>query len=74
MKTPVLESLFNKAADLNNKVVGLQVCNLIKKRLQYRCFPVNSAKFLTKPILKNICERLLLHLKYYNPPPIIAKR
>ena len=29
------------------------------KRLQHRCFPVNIAKFLRTPILKNICERLL---------------
>ena len=38
-KTPVLESLFNKA-------VGLQSCDFIKKRLRHRCFPVNIAKFL----------------------------
>ena len=25
------------------------------------CFPVNIARFLRTPILKNICERLLLH-------------
>ena len=67
METPVLESLFNKAA-------GLKVCNFIKKRLQHRCVPVNIAKFLgtpilkniakflRTPILKNICGRLLLHL------------
>ena len=36
---PALESLFNRAADL-------QACNLIKKRLKHRCFPVNTAKFL----------------------------
>ena len=29
-------------------------------RLQRRCFHVNIAKFLGTPILKNICERLLL--------------
>ena len=29
--------------------------------------PVNFAKFLRTPILKNICERLLLHLKYCTP-------
>ena len=28
--------------------------------LQHRCFPVNIAKFLRTPILKNICQRLLL--------------
>ena len=38
MKTPVLESLFNKVA-------GLKFCNFIKKRLQHRYFTVNIAKF-----------------------------
>ena len=33
---------------------------LLKKRLQHRCFPVNSATFLRTLNLKNICERLLL--------------
>ena len=54
-KTPVLASLFNK-------VSGFQGCNVIKKRLQNRCFPVNIANFLRTTILKNICERLLLYL------------
>ena len=44
------------------KVVGLQVCNFIKNRLQHRCFPVKFAKVLRTPILENICERLLLHI------------
>ena len=35
-------------------------CNFIKNRLQHRLFPVNKATFLRTPILKNICERLLL--------------
>ena len=56
MKTPAMESLFNKAA-------ALQVCNFIKKRLQYRSFPVIIAKFLRIPILKNICERVLLFIQ-----------
>ena len=38
----------------------LQACNFVRKRLQYRCFIVNIAKFLKTPILKNICGRLLL--------------
>ena len=33
-------------------------------RLQNRCFPVKFAKFLRTSILKNICERLLLHRGY----------
>ena len=31
---------------LFNKVAGLKACNVIDKRLQYRCFPVGFAKFL----------------------------
>ena len=38
-KRPVLESLFNNAE-------GLNVCNIIRKRLEHRCFHVNIAKFL----------------------------
>ena len=54
-KKTVLESLYSK-------VSGLSTCNVIKNRLQNRCFLVSIAKFLTAPILKNICERLLLKL------------
>ena len=32
--------------------IKLQACNFINKRLQHRCFPVNSAKFLKTPISK----------------------
>ena len=49
----VLECLFNKIA-------GLQVS---RKRLQHRCFPGNIAKVLRTPILKKICERLLLNFE-----------
>ena len=45
-KTPVLESLFSK-------VTRLKICKFIKKRLQHRCFPVNTANFLRKLHLKN---------------------
>ena len=41
-KTPALKSLFHKVA------------GLIKKRLQYRCFPVKFAKMLRTSNLKNI--------------------
>ena len=46
-----------------NTCVGVsetEACNFIKKRLQHRFFPVNITKFLRTPILKNMCERLLL--------------
>ena len=47
MKTPVLKPLLNK-------VPGCKACNFAKKRIQHSCFPVNIAKFLRAPILKNI--------------------
>ena len=65
-KTSVLESC--------NKVVGLHPCNIIKKRLQHRCFPVKYAKFIRTPFLKNICGwRLLSFFIYYlqNEFPIL---
>ena len=49
----MLESLFKKIA-------GLKACNVIKKKPQHRCFPVNIAKFLKLPISKNTCDGLLL--------------
>ena len=52
LETPVWESILKNFADLST-------CNFIKKRLQHKCFPVNVAKFLIQPILKNICKRLL---------------
>ena len=58
--------VFYKKAALSNFAIftgkHLKACNFIKKRLQYKCFPVNIADFLRTSILKNICERLLLHL------------
>ena len=55
-KTAILDSLFNKVA-------GLKVCNFIKKRLRHWYFPVNIAKFLRTPILKNIFKWLLLKIE-----------
>ena len=46
-------SLFNKAA-------ALHACNFTIKRVQHRHLPVKFVKFVRTPILKNICERLLL--------------
>ena len=40
--------------NIHRKVASLQ-CNFTKKRLQHRCFPLNIAKFLRTPVLKNIC-------------------
>ena len=46
--------------------LGLKTCNFIKKRLHHRFFPVKFTKVLRAPILKNICERLLLFLQEFE--------
>ena len=52
---------------LINKVAGLKVCNVIKKRLQYRYFSMNIAKFLRKAFYVEHRWRLLLDfLKSYE--------
>ena len=38
-----------------NKVAGLRLATLLKKRLWYRCFPVNFVKFLRTPFLLLNC-------------------
>ena len=43
-----------------NNVVGFQ------EILKYWCFPMKFAKFLRTPILRNICERLLLFVSPQN--------
>ena len=43
----MLESLFNK-------VGGRQACNIFKKRLQHRFFPVKIAKYLGTPMFVGI--------------------
>ena len=57
-----VKKVFLKILQFSQKAVSFQVCNVIKKRLQHRCFLVKCANFLRTPILKNICERLLLYL------------
>ena len=55
---------------LLDKVVGLKACNVIKQIFHNTgCFPVNIVKFFRTPILKKICERLLL--KWYSTYDII---
>ena len=43
-----------------NKVAGLQLATLLKKKLWHRRFPVIFAKFLKTQFLQNNSERLLL--------------
>ena len=40
-------------------------------RLQQKCFPVTFAQFLRTPILKNICEPLLLSLEFTSFLPLL---
>ena len=47
---------------LFNKVTALKACNFIQKRRQHSRFPMFITNFLRTPILKNICEPLLLKL------------
>ena len=50
-------------------LICLKACNFIKKTLQHRCFPMNIAKFLRTPILRNIWEQLLLETQTYITYP-----
>ena len=43
-----------------NKVAGLRLATLLKKRLWHRCFPANFVKFPRTPFLQNTSGRLLL--------------
>ena len=61
-KKAVLENFTNSQENISLSLIKVNAlaCNFIKKKLQYGCFPVNFAKFSIAPILKNICEWLLL--------------
>ena len=63
-KTTSLECLFNK-------VTGLQLWTLLKKRPQHRCFPVNIAKFLkTGFFIQHLWWLLLM---YYQTPVVLME-
>ena len=58
VKTGVLKSFKNSQENICvgvsvNKVTCIQAYNFIKKRLQHRCFPVNTTKFLRTPTVSN---------------------
>ena len=48
-----------------NKIAGLSLATLFKKRLWYRCFPVNFVNFLGTPSLQNTSGRLLLIFSWF---------
>ena len=48
------------------KLKAFRPATLFKKRVLHRSFLVKFEKFLKTPILKNICERLLLCIDYFT--------
>ena len=46
------------------QVFSCKYCNFTQKSFQHRSFNVNTAKFLRTPILKDICEQLLLYIHH----------
>ena len=50
-----------------DKVAGLRLATLLKKRLWHRCFSVNNAKFRRTPFQQNTSGRLLLVLPSCYP-------
>ena len=55
---------FKTAEKVTRSFLEKNPATLLKKRLQHRYFPVKIAKLFRTPILKNICERLLLKQLY----------
>ena len=51
--------------NFTGKHLCLKACNFIKKKLQHKCFPVKFAKFLRAATLKNMYEKLPLHLNIF---------
>ena len=50
---------------LSNNVVDLKACNVIKKRLQHRCFSENIAKPFKSIYFQIFCKRLVLPLEVF---------
>ena len=47
-----------------NKVADLRAATLLKKRLWHRCFPVNFAKFLRSPFVREQLWWLILNISF----------
>ena len=65
-KAPLINFSIFSGKHLLESLIKLQAL----KRLHWRCFPVNIAKFFRTSILKNICKQLLLLLQ----PHFFTKR
>ena len=57
-KTPVMEYFLNN--------VDIKTCSFASKGLNYKCFPVNFAKFFREVILEDTCKWLLLKVAINN--------
>ena len=59
------KSTFSRKMSISGLKYG-DFSNLLKKRLWHRCFPVNFAKFLKTPFLKEHPQWLLQSVIKYN--------
>ena len=62
-----LECSIKKAVLKNFAIFIVKILSwslFLTKLFQHRCFPVNIAKFLSTPILKSICQQLLLNVDF----------
>ena len=60
----------------NSQEIGFRVYDVIKKRLQHRCLPVNFAIFLRKLCLQNtflwLCLKIMNSSSYLRVLPIVG--
>ena len=59
-----VSELFRENQQGGGKTIPISTQIRVKKRLQHRCFLVKFAKFLRTPILRGVCERLLLYIRH----------
>ena len=58
----ILQNLQEMTCARASFLIKLQASGLLKKRLRFRCFPVNFTKFFKIPILQSTFEQLLLSI------------
>ena len=58
----------------NNKATGLVPASLLKKKLWYRCFPVNFAKFLRGPFYRTPLDKCFCWKISYRKEPFIPAK
>ena len=56
-----------------NKVAGLRVATLFKKRLWHRCFPVNFTKFLRTPFYRTPLDDWFCSTFFFPPIALLWK-